>query len=206
MPSAAQILDTLAMIANDQKTLALVWHAILAIVVVAILAGWRPVKKLGATSVALPLLSVALLARQAGNPFNAIVFLLFAFLLAVIGSRLPLVRVTGAPPWARVAGAGLVAFGWVYPHFLAGGSWLRYLYLAPTGLSPCPTLAVLVGLTLVANGFSSRAFALSLGFLGLFYGAFGAFRLGVRIDLVLLAGSVALMAFALRELPSGSKS
>jgi hypothetical protein len=206
MPSPAQILETLASIASGRTAMAIAWHVVLAAVVAAVLAGWRPVRKPAGTAMAVPLLSVASLAWVYGNPFNAIVFLLFAVLLAALGSGLPAGRVTPAPAWARIVGASLVAFGWVYPHFLAGGPWWKYLYAAPTGLIPCPTLSALVGLTFLAGGFSSRAFPLTLGFLGLFYGAFGAFRLGVTIDIVLLTGSVVLMAFAQkpprREVPS----
>jgi hypothetical protein len=197
VPEPGKILEGIAAIVNGRTNLAILWHVVLAAVVIAILAGWRPLRRTGAVAAALPLLSVALMAKAAGNPFNAIVFLLFAILLVVLGLRLPLERVVPAPVGVRVAGALMIAFGWVYPHFLEGGSWLIYLYAAPTGLIPCPTLSVMVGLTFLAAGFSSKPFALTLGFLGLFYGAFGAFRLGVTIDLVLLAGSVALMAFAL---------
>ena len=199
MPTPAQILEGLAAIANGGTTSAILWHAILAGVVVAILAGWRPTRRLGALAVAVPLLSVAVLAMSAGNIFNAVVFFSFAALLALLALGLPLGGTAPAPTWARVVGGTLIAFGWVYPHFLEGASTLKYLYAAPVGLIPCPTLSALVGFTLVANGFSSRAFPLALGFLGLFYGAFGAFRLGVTVDIVLLTGSVVLMAFALRS-------
>jgi len=197
MPEPSEILEGVAAIVNGRTGLAVFWHIILAAVVIAILAGWRPPRRTGAASAALPLLSVALMAKAAGNPFNAIVFLLFAILLIVLGLRLPSDRVVPAPVWVRVVGALMIAFGWVYPHFLEGGSWLRYLYAAPTGLIPCPTLSVVIGLTLLASGFSSRAFSLCLGFLGMLYGVFGVFRLGVTIDLVLLAGSVVLMAVAM---------
>lgn len=206
MPTPAEILQGLAAIANGRTSLAILWHIILAAVVVAVLIGWRPLRRIGAVAVGLPLLSVAALARGAGNPFNALVFLLFAILLIVLGLGLPPIPTAPASIWARVAGAALIAFGWVYPHFLEGGSWLKYLYAAPTGLIPCPTLSGLVGFTLLAAGFSSRAYALALGFLGMFYGAFGAFRLGVRIDLILFAGSLALMAFALTAKPAGSST
>lgn len=199
MPSPAQILEGLAAIANGRTTSAILWHVILAGVVVAILAGWRPTKKLGALAVAVPLLSVAVLAMAAGNIFNAVVFFSFAALLALLGLSLPLGGTAPAPIWARVVGGTMIAFGWVYPHFLEGASALKYLYAAPVGLIPCPTLSALVGLTLLASGFSSRAFPLALGFLGLFYGALGAFRLGVTIDIVMLTGSVVLMAMALRS-------
>ena len=198
MPTPDRILEGLAAIANEQTWLAVVWHIVLAGVIVALLAGWRPGKKLGATAVVLPLLSVAAQAAMARNLFNAVVFFLFAILfLAVLGRGLPPGRIAPMPAWGRVAGGLLIAFGWIYPHFLKGASALTYLLAAPVGLISCPTLSVLVGFTLLAAGFSSRAFSLALGILGMFYGAFGAFRLEVTIDLVLLAGSVTLIVFAM---------
>ncbi len=196
MPSPAQILDILATIANDQKTLALVWHVILAGVLIMILAGWRPARRFGAAALAAPLLSVSIQAWIYGNPFNGVVFLIFAAALAALGMRLPTKPVEPPQAWARWIGLLLVAFGWVYPHFLTGGPWWRYLYQAPTGLIPCPTLSVVTGLALLAKGFSARGWSLVLGVLGIFYGLFGAFRLGVTIDLVLLAGAVALLWLA----------
>lgn len=196
MPDPLEILGGLATIANDQKTLALVWHLILAGVVIMILAGWRPARRFGATALAAPLLSVSIQAWIYGNPFNGVVFLIFAAALAALGMRLPTKTVEPAQTWARVIGLLLVAFGWVYPHFLAGGAWWKYLYQAPAGLIPCPTLSVVIGLALVAKGFSARGWSVVLGVLGIFYGLFGAFRLGVTIDIVLLAGAVALLWLA----------
>lgn len=114
--------------------------------------------------------------------------------LAAAGSRRPAVRVERPPAWVSVIGILMVAFGWVYPHFLEGASWVSSLYRAPTGLIPCPTLSVAIGLALLANGFSSRAYSVGLGLLGIFYSLFGAFRLGVGIDIVLFIGAAALLA------------
>jgi hypothetical protein len=196
MPDPARILEGLATIANAQGLMAVVWHVILAAIVVSLLLGWRPPKRLSATDLAIPLLSVSLMAWHYGNPFNGAVFLVFAVTLAWIGLRLPPTRVEKAPAWAVAIGTMMVVFGWVYPHFLEGAPLWTYLYRAPTGLIPCPTLSVVVGLALLAKGFSSRAWSLVLGVLGVFYGFFGAFRLGVRIDLALAAGSIVLLVMA----------
>jgi hypothetical protein len=160
-------------------------------------------QKMGAMALAVPMVSVSLLAWLYGNPFNGIVFLFLAVGLAVIGSRRPAVRVEPPPAWASVIGVLMVGFGWVYPHFLENAAWTEYLYRAPTGLIPCPTLALVIGLALWAKGFSSRAWSVTLGIAGIFYSLFGAFRLGVSIDLILLAGAVALLALSriLRPLP-----
>jgi hypothetical protein len=196
MPTPDEILQTLAATAHAQAALAILWHILLAALIVALLLGWRPTQKMGAMALAVPLLSVSLLAWFYGNPFNGTVFLLSAAGLAAIGSRRPGARVEPAPVWASVIGVIMVGFGWVYPHFLEGAAWTEYLYRAPTGLIPCPTLSLAIGLALLANGFSSRAYSVTLGTLGIFYSLFGAFRLGVVIDIALLAGAVALLALS----------
>jgi len=193
MPSRAEILQTLGLVSNEQAILAIIWHILAAVAVIAILFGWRPSKKLGAAALSIPPLSVSVIAWIYKNPFNGLVFLLLAVILAVIGLRRPSEKVDVAPVWARVAGVGLVIIGWVYPHFLTGGTWLKFLYRAPTGLIPCATLSLTIGFALLANGFSSRAWSIILGAVGLFYGLTGVFSLKVTIDLVLLAGAIALL-------------
>jgi len=205
MPTPTQILQALAAIANEQLFLAISWHALIGLTVIGIVLGWRPTKKAGAAALALPLLSVSALAWAYKNPFNGIVFLLSAMAVIAIGLRRPQEKVDPAPVWASVAGAVMIIFGWVYPHFLEGGPWLRYLYAAPSGLIPCPTLSFVIGFALLANGFSSRSLSITLGAIGVFYALFGALRLGVRIDLVLLLGAVALFILALSPRFSSSK-
>jgi hypothetical protein len=82
-----------------------------------------------------------------------------------------------------------IVFGWTYPHFLEGASWLRYLYAAPSGLVPCPTLAIVVGLTLVWDGLESMRWAITVGLVGVFHAVLGTVQLGVAIDLLLLIGA-----------------
>jgi len=88
----------------------------------------------------------------------------------------------------------MAAFGLVYPHFTHTASAIGYLYAAPTGLVPCPTLSLAIGVALIADGLGSRAFALLLAAAGLFYGIFGVVRLGVTLDLGLIAGAAVLLA------------
>ena len=95
----------------------------------------------------LPLLSVAAAAWLAGNPFNAGVFFLLAIALSTMAARLPVEPMqTGRGP-LRAIGALMLAFGWIYPHFLEADSWWRYLYASPLGLIPCPTLSAVIGTT-----------------------------------------------------------
>jgi hypothetical protein len=96
------------------------------------------------------------------------------------------------PPWQIVSGTMMIAFGLVYPHFVNATSILDYLYRPPTGLLPCPTLSLLIGVGLAVNGLDARGWSLLLSVAGLLYGVIGAFRLGVQIDIVLLIGSLLL--------------
>lgn len=69
--------------------------------------------------------------------------------------------------------------------------------LGATGLVPCPTLSIVIGLALMVGGFGSTAWSLVLGATGIFYGALGAARLGVTIDWVLMAGALMISSVAL---------
>jgi hypothetical protein len=87
----------------------------------------------------------------------------------------------------------MVVFGWIYPHFLETTSFVPYLYSAPLGLIPCPTLSMVVGLGLILGSFGSRGWTFTVGVVGLFYGLFGAVRLGVSLDWVLVVGALRLV-------------
>jgi hypothetical protein len=197
MPTPQEILSGLSTIANQWQILAIAWHIYFALLVGGLALGIRPSKRIAGIMLTLPLVSVSALAWLAANPFNGILFALAAIALLVIAIRLPQERIHVAPLWLLSAGALLFIFGWVYPHFLTTASWLPYLYAAPTGLVPCPTLSIVIGLSLMVDNFESRAWSFVLGGMGLFYGLFGALRLGVTIDLVLLLGALLtlLMAF-----------
>lgn len=199
MPSAGRILIQLREIAYHWTDLALLFHVYFGIIAVALLAGVRPSKKSAGRFLALPFLSVSAVAWVEGNPFNGAVFAVLWILLLVLAGRLPAEKVRLAPPTLLVPGVALFLFGWAYPHFLPGEPAWVYLYRAPTGLIPCPTLSIVIGLALIGDGLRSRAFGLTLGLAGLLYGAIGAFPLGVGIDAVLLAGSVLMLAIALRK-------
>jgi hypothetical protein len=96
-----------------------------------------------------------------------------------------------SPGWA-VAGAALVAFGSVYPHFLHAETWVAYVYGAPFGLLPCPTLAVVLGVTVAVDGLRSTRWCAPLSAAGLLYGFIGIAILRVSLDLGLLMGAIAL--------------
>ena len=204
MPPSPEILQGLSAIANERRDLAIGWHLALASIVVAVVLGWRPPRRAMGLLLAAPAASVSLLAWVHHNSFNGTVFALLAVALATVALCLPPARLQIGHSVLALPGAVLLAFGWVYPHFLATDSWTAYLYAAPLGLIPCPTLAVLVGSSLLTGGLGSRAWSLIVAGAALVYGFIGAFRLGVAIDLVLLVGAVILTVAALVTIGGGS--
>ena len=193
MPTS-EILDTLTRIARDLIPLAIAWHVAILAVIAALLLGWRPSRRLAGMMFAPPALSVALVAALYGNPVNSALFGGLALALVVVGRHLPPVPLSKAPRWASIVGGAMIAFGWVYPHFLEAGSPWRYLYAAPTGLLPCPTLSVIIGFALLADGLGSRALLTLLGLYGLFYSVFGLLSLGVGLDAGLFFGAMVCVA------------
>ena len=194
IPTPEQILAGLAAIANRWWMLAALWHLCLLLFVLVLWRGRLSVRVV-AILLTLPLYSVSALAWSEGNPFNGSMFLLGAIALTVLAVRRPRKTLSLTSGSTVIAAATLLIFGWVYPHFLATASAFAYLYAAPMGLLPCPTLSAVVGLTLASGGLS-RAWSLVLASLAAFYGIFGAFVLGVRIDLILTAGAAVLFVLA----------
>jgi hypothetical protein len=192
MPTPTEILTGLSLIANRYWPIALAFHLAVAALCLAAWRGWRPPNLTVARLLLVPVLSVAGFAALAGNPFNAAVFLILAIALAVATRRITAAVATAGSAWSAVAGLVMVLFGLLYPHFLARGSVLAYLYAAPTGLLPCPTLSLVIGVTLLFGGLGSWAWSGPLVAAGLFYGVLGALRLGVLLDGFLVAGSLAL--------------
>jgi hypothetical protein len=203
MPSAQEILDGLAAIANDWRTLAIVWHLAFGAGLIALALGWRPGRRFAGTLLAIPLASVSLLAWLSGNPFNGTTFAVTALALTGVGLRLPRDPIQIGAPWLVTSGACLAAFGWVYPHFLPTAAWVTHLYAAPLGLIPCPTLSAVVGIALVFRGLGSRSWSLILAASGVVYGLIGWFRLGVRIDAALLMGGSLLAILAVFRMGQG---
>jgi hypothetical protein len=207
MPSPEAVRAGLDALGNGAAGVAVAWHAALLVVVVALLFGWSPSRRSAGLLLAAPLLSVGVVALVWRNPFNAAVFLVLAGVQALTATGLPATPLRLGSRWAQGSGILLIALGWAYPHFLQSFSALTYLYAAPTGVIPCPTLALAVGVTLAANGLGSRRWSLVLAGAAAFYAVVGALWLRVAIDLVLLAGAVALCAQALAAArPAGGAS
>lgn len=206
MPTPDEILRGLQEIADRWRWLSVFWHAYLGILALWIVLR-RPERRVLGVTLALPLFSVSSLAWWSGNPFNGTTFASSGLALALISTRLSGESRPGRP-WTIAASGLLFAFGWTYPHFYEASSWLPYLYRAPTGLLPCPTLAMVIGLTLLADGLRSTGGSLVLGAMGLFYGIFGGLRLGVTIDLFLIGGALllALLPYSWKRASDGEPS
>lgn len=194
MPSSDDILAGLTRIANEWFAIAVVWHVALALAALALATGrWRPSARSAALAAAAPVASAALFAWLARNPFNGLVLGAGALALVVVAQRIDRsASVRVAPPPLRFLGAGLIAFAWFYPHFLAGHPSWFYVFASPLGLVPCPSLSLAIGVGLCWNAFGSRAWGVTAGALGLLYGVVGVVRLAVWIDLALVVGAAVL--------------
>ena len=193
MPSADDIRVSLATIVNDWRSLAVAWHLALAVAMVSVFAGWRPSARVAAVLTSTPLLSVSILAWLSGNPFNGAVFAVIALMLLSIGVQLADRKLTPPARPELLCGLTFVAFGWAYPHFLVAESPVSYLYEAPFGLIPCPTLLVVTGVSIGAGVFQSRAWLAILAMAAMGYGLIGVFLLNVIIDLALIAAAGVLV-------------
>jgi hypothetical protein len=146
----------------------------------------------------LPILSVSTVAYWYEATFNCAVFAVIAATLAFLAPRGGDETVRRGPVWAVVLGSMLIVFAWTYPHFLESSrAPSAYLYAAPLGLIPCPTLSLVVGVTLVTGASVGTRSAVVVAIAGLFYGLVGMARLGVEIDAVLVAGALGLLVLAL---------
>ena len=205
MPPVNQILSELNRITNETISLAVLWHVYYAVIALLFVAR-RPhlsIRLFGAL-IAIPFLSVAALAWVHGNPFNGSLFTLAWVVLMTVALRLPRQQVEFGHRWMVITGVFLFLFAWIYPHFLNSSSVWMYFYATPLGLIPCPTLSASIGGSLIFQSLFSRAWILTLGVMGLFYGLFGALILGVQIDFILAMGGFAAIIASVNLNKSGS--
>ena len=195
MPSSAQMLDQLAHAVARARPISMGWHLVLAVVLVAMSAGWIPSGRAAGAMLAALCASVAVVSMTSGNPFNAIVFgaLAAAFIATSWGDRSPVA------PHATVVSAAALVLGWTYPHFADFPVWL---WASPVGVVPCATLYVLGGATLSGFGPRSAAVRWIVAIAALFYGAVGLFVLRVWID----AGLLLVHAACIREAHAYSRA
>lgn len=191
MPGPSEVLESLSTIANATIWLAIAWHAVLLVALVAFLRGWRPTRRTAALLLVTPIASVAMAAAVFGNVFNTVVFGGLTVGLLYLALRMPEGRVERGADWQILLGHVFVGFGVLYPHFLESYPPLAYVIAAPFGSLPCPTLVALIGFTLLAGGFS-KAWNLTLVFFAVFYGTVGVMQLGVWIDVMVVLSGLTL--------------
>ena len=199
MPSAGEILEGLANIAESWRTLALLWHLYFGVLLVFALSGFRAQERLVGALLIPPLVSVSVLAWISGNPFNGTAFCALSITLVALLWNLNGRPVERAHPIWLLLGFSLAVLGWAYPHFLEKDSASTYWYAAPLGLIPCPSLSLVVGVTIIFSGLHSRAWSLVLSSAALFYGVLGALYLGVTIDWVLAGGGIGLLVLSIHQ-------
>ncbi len=193
MPKTQEIIASLHSLANDYSVIAIIWHILFYFLIAFLIAKWNPSNKLLGVLICLPLLSVAVFAWIAGNPFNGTLFSLMAILIFIFGLRASSEPVTLSTFPYYLIGILMIAFGLIYPHFLNTESLFKYFYASPLGLVPCPTLSLLIGFVLLYNGLGSNSISIAFIVFGLFYSVFGVFKLGVYLDLGLLFGTITLL-------------
>jgi hypothetical protein len=205
MPTGESILSWATSVTNEWRWLAVGWHVALAALSIALLRGFRPSGRTAGLLLVLPPYCVSALAFVTGNPFNGVTFAVLATLLLRTSMKLPETALPRASIGWVLAGAALVAFGWTYPHFLRSDSVIAYAVASPFGLLPCPTLAVVIGMTVVLGGLQSFTWSLLLCAAGVLYGAIGVIALGVALDVWLLAGAVLLGVMAVTDLKDAGR-
>jgi hypothetical protein len=198
MPSAETVLSASSMLANEWRLLAIVWHVLLAALLVEALIGGVTSSRVAGALVAAPFASVSALAWLSSNPVNGTIFAILAVLLVAIASRWRMQIVPADWRPLTLAGGLLLIFGWTYPHFLSGRSW-EYAYAAPFGVLPCPTLSGVIGLSLMFGMHRFMAWSAALAVVGITYGVIGVFWLGVALDYGLLAGAAVLAGATARR-------
>src|ERR1041385_7485151 len=196
IPNPDEIRSGLAEIANNWRVLAVFWHAYFAMLAGMFFVPRRLSRRTFGVLLSVPLASVSALAWVVGNFFNGADFAIACLSLVAIAVRLPKSQIE-LMPWGAVPGTLMFAFGWVYPHFLTTASYSTYLYFAPTGLLPCPTLSIVVGLALATSGLRSIAWSMVAGSTALFYGVYGAAVLSVALDWTLVVGAVLLLVIGI---------
>ena len=208
MPTPEEILNGLAVAANRFTTLSIAWHILVLIILILLMTGRKFNTKHIAAGMAVLLLSVGIVSVLISNPFNAIMFALAALLFGIMTLKFKPEPLGLKWDLISIAGLLMVIFGFFYPHFLEGTAFYRYIYAAPLGLIPCPTLSMFIGLSLMFHGFQSKKWMITAALFGLFYGLFGVLRLKVYLDIVLIAGACFLLVYAMlwkRSSPAGIK-
>jgi predicted CoA-binding protein len=199
MPSSIAILASLTRSANAFVALAVAWHVLFILVLAAHCGRLLTLtQRRAALLLILPVASVSAVAWWSGSPFNAVLFALLGAGLLTLALRLPAGPLAKGAPWARGLGALGIVYALGYPHFVTVSAGWQYLLLAPLGVAPCASLALLSAGTLL-GGFRSRPFGSVAAGAAAFYALLGLVWLGVWLDLGLLVLAAALAVNTWRQ-------
>jgi hypothetical protein len=194
MPSTDEILKALSLTANKYMLVAIFWHVVLiGFFFASFYLKQRISNHVVGYVLTLLLFSVSVWAWQSQNIFNGLVFLVtgIVFIVSTVKTKKEWIT-SNRVRWLRITGTIFFLSGIFYPHFL-GHDWIGYLYAAPTGLIPCPTLLTVTGFIIAFNTKQSISLLVSLLVLDIFYGLFGVIKLHVYLDQLLAAASLALL-------------
>jgi hypothetical protein len=204
MPTSQDILQNLADIADQALPFAVVWHCVVLLALLMWALDFRLSRRIDAMLRCVPLASVGVVAWIYGNAFNGVVFALLAIAMGALSLQATTNPAAPVRNLERWFGAGLTAFGWLYPEFIDSAQPAYvFAYASPLGTLPCPTLSFLIGLQLLTGEPWGRLASRVLAVAGLFYGIWGVFRLGVWLDVALLLGALELL---LATLPRRQKT
>lgn len=206
MPTAESILDSLRQISQRYQNVAIAWHMIIySFLVVYTVSNKIPPARYLFYFISGLLLSVATVSWVAGNPFNGIVFGLGFLGMLYLSKKSP-VRKAEVSALYQATGLLFMIAGLLYPHFLEGDL-VSYLYAAPTGLIPCPTLLFISGLMLLLPYQISKC-GYGIILLDLLYGTAGVFSLHIYGDALLFGAAAILLVRILsgfnRQVPAST--
>ena len=88
-PSSEEIISSLTELANTWRLAAIFWHLYFAIFIGVLMFGIRPSKRIAGSLLALPFLSVSILAFTIFNPVNGLGFAVVGLLLVYVSGKLP---------------------------------------------------------------------------------------------------------------------
>jgi hypothetical protein len=192
MSTPETIIASLNLMANHGRGVAAIWHISVLMALIGIVSGWRPSRRIVALALSMPLFSVGAVGWHHLNVVFGSVFTVLPIVLALVARQ---VRPEGPgrpPRWALGLGIATAIYGLVYPNYL-DGAFLWYLYAAPMGVLPCPTLAFAIGVALVIDDIGSRAWPLLLAVTGLAFAILALVTLRAWLDLGLILGAAGLL-------------
>lgn len=188
-----RLLESLFYIATRYQEFAIFWHLVIYLLLFFIIKQRRlPVVSLS-LMIALLFFSVSAFAWQVKNPFNLAAFIMLGVSLIAASISLKRGSITfSSLQFSTITGIVSLLAGLFYPHFF-GSDWIKYLYAAPVGLIPCPTLLVAGGIVLIFMRNVPAWRLIILLVFEMFYGTVGAFVLGVGMDYFLYITAAGLL-------------